>query len=98
MTDLVWLAEWFRRHCDGDWEHQYGVSITTLDNPGWSVQIDLAETTLASKAFDRVEIDDGDRWVRVWKEDAPPVLRGVGSPLELPAIVHHMRRWLDQND
>ena len=30
--------------CDGDWEHSYGVKIYNVDNPGWTVVIDLAET------------------------------------------------------
>ncbi len=37
---------WYSENCDGDWEHQYGVSVTTMDNPGWDVKIDVAETIL----------------------------------------------------
>jgi len=33
MTDnFLWLLNWFRNHCDGDWEHGSGVHIETLDN------------------------------------------------------------------
>lgn len=35
------LQDWFARQCDGDWEHQAGISIETTDNPGWFVQVDL---------------------------------------------------------
>jgi Immunity protein 53 len=35
-------------HCDGDWEHSSGVSIGTIDNPGWSLDVELAETNLAA--------------------------------------------------
>jgi len=39
MTSLANVMEriqdWYRRQCDGDWEHSYGVKIETLDNPGW---------------------------------------------------------------
>jgi hypothetical protein len=31
---LPWLQGWYATQCDGDWEHEYGVSIETLDNPG----------------------------------------------------------------
>jgi len=45
------LQEWYSAQCNGDWEHSYGVSIGTLDNPGWSLEVDLAETALADKPF-----------------------------------------------
>jgi hypothetical protein len=41
---LARLQAWYRSQCDGDWEHSYGVKIETLDNPGWLVTIDLADT------------------------------------------------------
>jgi hypothetical protein len=44
MTNLAWLQQWYLSNCDGDWEHQYGVHVNTLDNPGWSVKINLLGT------------------------------------------------------
>ncbi len=29
------LEKWFENHCDGTWEHHYGITIETSDNPGW---------------------------------------------------------------
>jgi hypothetical protein len=46
MNQLNWLQSWYVEQCDGDWEDTYGISIETLDNPGWSLDIDLAETPL----------------------------------------------------
>jgi Immunity protein 53 len=56
------LENWYASQCDGDWEHSWGVHIETLDNPGWSVRIDLAETrkdgaSLARVALKRTEQD-----------------------------------------
>jgi Immunity protein 53 len=34
------LQVWYLAQCDGDWEHRHGVTIGTLDNPGWSLRID----------------------------------------------------------
>ena len=42
------LQQWYLAQCDGDWEHGYGVSITTLDNPGWSLDITAANRNLLS--------------------------------------------------
>lgn len=44
----------FYANCNGDW-HLYGVRINTLDNPGWSVKIDLEETNLDGKHYQTVE-------------------------------------------
>lgn len=45
---LKWLTEWYQSECNGDWEHSYGIRIKTLDNPGWSIEIDLNETIMES--------------------------------------------------
>ena len=37
---LDWLMNWYSAQCDEDWEHQYGVKLETLDNPGWSLIIE----------------------------------------------------------
>jgi hypothetical protein len=38
---LSQLQAWYLAHYDGDWEHGNGVSISTPDNPGWSIEIAL---------------------------------------------------------
>ena len=44
MTNLEKLQHWYIQQIDGDWEHTYGIKIDTLDNPGWLLKINLAET------------------------------------------------------
>lgn len=34
MDILSWVEDWYKEHCDGVWEHDYGITIGTLDNPG----------------------------------------------------------------
>jgi hypothetical protein len=45
------IQDWYKLNCDGDWEHSYGFSISTLDNPGWTIKIDLSETCLEQLDF-----------------------------------------------
>jgi len=45
------LQAWFLAHCNDDWEHNNGVTITTLDNPGWWIEIDLTHTELETRSF-----------------------------------------------
>jgi hypothetical protein len=62
VTDaLTRLQEWYGEQCDGDWEHQSGICIETLDNPGWFVRIDLAGTALADRTLSREEAFIGAR-------------------------------------
>jgi hypothetical protein len=53
---LASLQSWYRSQCDGDWEHQFGVRLRTLDNPGWRLEVDLSETSLEEQDFNPVEI------------------------------------------
>jgi hypothetical protein len=70
-STLQRLQDWYRSQCDGDWEHTYGVEIGTLDNPGWSVKIDLTDTALESAAFATYEdqYDHDLEWLRCWTQD-----------------------------
>lgn len=51
------LQIWYASQCDEDWEHSYGVKIDTLDNPGWIVTIDLADTELQGLLISRQRVD-----------------------------------------
>lgn len=46
MSHLEALQEWYALMCDDDWEHEFGVSVDTIDNPGWTVTVDLERTPL----------------------------------------------------
>jgi Immunity protein 53 len=46
MDDLEFLMTWFQSCCDGDWEHDLGIRLATLDNPGWSLDVRIADTYL----------------------------------------------------
>ena len=56
MTSILkWLEEWYNGNCDGDWQHEYGIKIETVDNPG-SIKIALSYTpieSLGSTSFGR---------------------------------------------
>jgi hypothetical protein len=64
-TSLGPICAWYRAQCDGEWEHAHGVTIGTLDNPGWRVTIDLGGTRWANAIVpnimeERSEVD----WVQ----------------------------------
>ena len=89
--------------CDNDWEHSYGVEIGTLDNPGWTLKIDLRDTPLEGRPFSKAmngepasELDEwkrtGSWWVAEVKEGA---FEAVCGPLDLPSVISVFREWAD---
>jgi hypothetical protein len=89
---LSWLQAWYMANCDDDWEHQYGVKIQTIGNPGRSVSIELDRTPLDGSDFERVEvICDANNWLlarvegNTWQFD--------GGPLNLSEGLYLFRDW-----
>lgn len=90
--DLTWLQTWYQSHCDGDWEHAYGIRVDTLDNPGWSVTIDLKGTDLEHEPMPPTSRDDGpDDWIRLEVKDGQ--FLGRGAPANLADILGAFRDW-----
>lgn len=43
MSSIIqWLQDWTKSQIDGDWEHELGISINMLDNPGWILSADVS--------------------------------------------------------
>lgn len=64
-TDCIKLLDdFYQRHCNDEWEHFYGVTIQTCDNPGWWVTVtdpDLYKI-LISFSYDPVIKKISDEW------------------------------------
>jgi len=92
---LQWLQQWFQSECNGDWEHSYGVEIETLDNPGWSVKIDLQETSLQSLIvpFQKVEMSEHD-WFTFKVEKGKYFAHG--DPMKLSLLLEKFREIVEQ--
>jgi Immunity protein 53 len=53
---LSFLAHLHWSLCDGDYEHTFGPSISTLDNPGWEVKLELERSEIEGIAAGRRHI------------------------------------------
>lgn len=102
MDALARLQRWYHSQCNGDWEHSQGVEIGTLDNPGWSIQIDLHETPLAGKVFQehsygiRADAEtSGDDWLCCKVKDN--VFDAAGGPYKLEEMVEVFLDWAEKN-
>ncbi len=93
---LSWLQDWYLSRCDGDWEHDWGIEIGTLDNPGWSMTIDLVNTPLAAAGFDKVFVTRSTRdWVSC--EVVQAKFKAYCGPQNLLEVIERFRAWSEAN-
>jgi hypothetical protein len=93
MSDVTRrLQAWFANQCDDNWEHDRGVRIDTLDNPGWHVRIDVTGTPLEERLFVSVDTErkEGD-WLRCNVKNG--VFEGFGGAENLTEILESFLRW-----
>ena len=95
MSAIDWLQRWYAGQVDGDWEHEFGVRIDTLDNPGWTLEIDLTGTSLEGQDFEARRLDRSDSdWINCRVEGGK--FRGWGGPLNLSELVEVFRDWANK--
>lgn len=89
------IQAWFSEQCDGDWEHASGITITTLDNPGWSLVVDLEGTSLAGRTFNPIKVERSEEdWFTCRREGTS--FRGWGGPANLEDLLRVFAEWCEQ--
>lgn len=94
---LIELQEWYYKHCNGYWEHKYGIEIISLDNPGWMIKIDLKETEFENKDFipyKKGEFQDNVSpkiWIDCYIKDN--IFYGAGDSKKLKKIIKVFLDW-----
>ena len=93
MEHLAEIQAWYLAQCDGEWEHGSGVTIESLDNPGWRIAIDLRGTALADVPFEEVagDEDDASDWIRCVREGTS--FTGACGPLRLADLIGVFLGW-----
>jgi hypothetical protein len=94
MNAITELQQWYLSQCNDDWEHSYGVKIDTLDNPGWSLVIDLENTELESSSFETVDLnmESDNKWIHC--EVKNKQFKGACGPLMLNEMVAIFTAWI----
>ena len=95
MDSISLLQEWYSAQCNGDWEHQWGIKIGTLDNPGWTLEIDLIGThsehrTLEQNTIERSEQD----WIVYWV--AEKKFKAAMGPRNLGEAIQIFHNWYEE--
>lgn len=87
---LEWLQGWFAQQCDDDWEHENKIVITSTDNPGWMLTIDLSDTELENVLVPYILVERSEgSWVGY--EIAAKQFRGGCSVQNLGALIEQFR-------
>ncbi|AUG56760.1 immunity 53 family protein [Acetivibrio saccincola] len=96
MDLIKWIEEWYLSNCNNDWEHCYGVKIDNIDNPGWTINIDLIDTPLENKDFKKVEFnrDKNDWFICKVKNN---VFQCIGGPRNLGEMLSVFKQWVESN-
>jgi len=101
MNEIERIQKWYRNQCDDDWEHSYGVKIDTLDNPGWSLIVDLAGTQMEQTLFSPIAYRVGENsetkdedWYVCKVEDSQ--FKGFGGPNHLKTILGIFLKWAEE--
>lgn len=94
-TILGRIERWYQSNCNGDWEHDWRIRISTLDNPGWSVWINLQDTYEEPIAMESLEVERSDSdWWRCWLKGS--VFEAVGGTGNLGEILQHFADWIER--
>ncbi len=92
--NLAWLQNWYHIHCNGDWEHSFGIDLEMLDTPAWLLKINLEATELENKIFQKVEVARTETdWVVCIVKGLQ--FEGACSPTNLYEVLKIFRDWAE---
>jgi len=94
MRPVEFLQTWYRAQSNGHWECSHGITVESLNNPGWIVTIDLEGTPLENRAMPSVAREISQRDWMVCEVDHNQ-FRGQGDPEKLVSILEIFQAWAE---
>jgi len=95
MDTITKLCSWYERQCVDDWHEEFGVKISTLDNPGWYLKVDLKGTALEGKDFPEFQTDRSDRdWATARRSGN--TFEAFGGPNNLNEMIESFLAWAEE--
>lgn len=95
--DFLWLQQWYQSYCNGDWEHDCRIHFRSIDNPGWSLIINVDDTDLEYANFQQIKIDRSKQdWIFCEVKNLKFEAKcGVEN---LPEVLKIFRHWATENE
>jgi hypothetical protein len=90
---VAFLEDWYAQQCDADWEHEFGIKIDTLDNPGWRIEINLEGTSWQGRELDRQVVERSEHdWLHAWSDGRR--WQAACGPQNLGGVIRVFREFL----
>lgn len=97
IADLLWLENWYKEQCNGDREHSCGISIQTIDNPGWKLSVSLEDTELENAALEMENFQNSESdWYSFGIKNRSFI--GIGDPDKLHLLIGKFRTFVESAD
>jgi Immunity protein 53 len=97
VNGISLLEKWYSSQCDGEWEHGSGIDINTLDNPGWTLKINVRGTKAANKELGRIQINRTEEdWIHYWVENGQ--FNAACGPLNLSETIRLFVDWFENSN
>src|SRR5262245_26252693 len=92
-SEVDWLAAWYTFWCDGDWEHTYGLTISTLSQGnGWALEADLTDTQFEDCPWEGLAKERSpEDWINVVVDATK--FKAEGGLWNLLEMVQGFRSW-----
>jgi uncharacterized protein YjbI with pentapeptide repeats len=94
-ANIDWLAKFFAYHCDGAWEHEFGMSLDSLAIPGWGLVVDLRGTALEGTGVNRSNLKETSKsdhdFIEAFLEDDE--FHATCGPFNLDVMLGLFREW-----
>jgi Immunity protein 53 len=92
MTSISKLCHWYAAHCVNEWHEEFGIKIETLDNPGWSLKIDIENTTLSERDLVEVKQENSDTDWLIARRNGQ-TFEAFGGPMNLDDMIEIFLNW-----
>ena len=83
------MQQWYQSKYNGTWEHGHGLTIATLDNPGWEVHLSGENNRKAMEIAAENSVED---WMCI-KADKTE-FHGYGGADNLHTILEYAVLWM----
>lgn len=96
MDTLEWLEKWLIKQSDGNWEHGCGIQMKTLNNSGWSLEVELDGTDLFLPDKEWELHESGDGWYGYEVYDN--TFKSSGDPKKLNFLIQLFKEKITTPD
>ena len=92
IDGLFRLEAWHARRRAGEWKRHHGITIATLDNPGWRLRIDARGSDQRERPFAPISVATSDLdWLECRVYDR--IIEDAGGPDKPALIPRAFRDW-----